>query len=102
MAAINRAPARRGDGWRVGFDDLAWTSAERALDAARWSDAPELETVISLQYLAWTLVRQGRLDDAERVAVTAAEQVQPAMLAHYRVVELATSSPEIGTQRVAH
>ncbi len=49
-------------------------------DAARHSDEPELETAISLRYLAWTLVRQGRLDDAERVAVTAAEQVQPAML----------------------
>ncbi|HKS48764.1 MAG TPA: helix-turn-helix domain-containing protein [Amycolatopsis sp.] len=65
---------------RAGFDDLAWTSAERALDAARQSDAPDLETAISLRYLAWTLVRQGRLDDAERVAVTAAEQVQPPML----------------------
>ncbi|WAL65962.1 helix-turn-helix domain-containing protein [Amycolatopsis cynarae] len=65
---------------RAGFDDLAWTSAEHALDAARRSDAPELETAISLRYLAWTLVRQGRFEDAERVAVTAAERVQPAML----------------------
>jgi transcriptional regulator with XRE-family HTH domain len=65
---------------RAGFDDLAWTSAERALDAARESDAPELETAISLRYLAWTLIRQGRLDDAERVAVSAAERIQPAML----------------------
>lgn len=65
---------------RAGFDDLAWTSAERALDAARHSDQPELETAISLRYLVWTLVRQGRQDDAERVAVTAAEQIRPAML----------------------
>ncbi|PXY17333.1 helix-turn-helix domain-containing protein [Prauserella flavalba] len=65
---------------RLGLDDLAWTSAERALTAARESDAPDIETAISLRYLAWTLVRQGRLDDAERVAVTAAERIQPGML----------------------
>lgn len=65
---------------RMGFDDLAWSAAERALIAARASDTPNLETAISLRYLAWTLVRQGRLDDAERVAVRAAEQIQPAML----------------------
>lgn len=65
---------------RIGYDDLAWSSAERALVAARESDAPEMETAISLRYLAWTLVRQGRFDDAERVAVRAAEQIQPGML----------------------
>lgn len=65
---------------RMGFDDLAWSSAERALEAARHSDAPEVETAISMRYLAWPLVRQGRLDDAERVAVKAAEQIQPALL----------------------
>jgi hypothetical protein len=35
---------------------------------------------MSLRYLAWTLVRQGRFEDAERVAVSAAERIQPAML----------------------
>ncbi|MER6664314.1 helix-turn-helix domain-containing protein [Amycolatopsis japonica] len=85
QAAAHRALSRAyrlgaGMAGRVGFDDLAWTSAERALDAARQSDSPDLETAISLRYLAWTLVRQGRLDEAERVAVRAAEQVQPAML----------------------
>lgn len=65
---------------RFGLDDLAWTAAERALNAARESDAPDLETAISLRYLVWTLVRQGRTDDAERVAVTAAEQIEPRML----------------------
>ncbi|WP_027941655.1 helix-turn-helix domain-containing protein [Amycolatopsis taiwanensis] len=84
QAAAHRALStayRLGAGMagRAGFDDLAWTSAERALDAARHCDQPELETAISLRYLAWTLVRQGRLDDAERVAVTAAARVQPAM-----------------------
>lgn len=65
---------------RLDLDDLAWSSAERALTAARASDAPEIETAISLRYLAWTLVRQGRLADAERVAVRAAERIQPTML----------------------
>ncbi|MBK1785157.1 helix-turn-helix domain-containing protein [Prauserella cavernicola] len=65
---------------RMGLDDLAWSSAERALRAARDSDVPDIEAAISLRYLAWTLVRQGRLDEAERVAVTAAERIQPGML----------------------
>ncbi|WP_158886120.1 helix-turn-helix domain-containing protein [Amycolatopsis anabasis] len=65
---------------RIGYEDLAWSSAERALDAARQCDAPEVERAISLRYLAWALVRQGRTAEAERVAVQAAEQIQPAML----------------------
>ncbi|MFT7836950.1 helix-turn-helix transcriptional regulator [Saccharothrix sp. BKS2] len=65
---------------RFELDDLAWTSAERALAAAGKSDNVELETAISLRYLVWTLVRQQRTEDAERVAVRAAEQVEPRML----------------------
>lgn len=64
---------------RLGLDDLAWSAAERAVTAARDSDAPDIETAVSLRYLAWTLVRQGRLTDAERVAVAAAERIQPGM-----------------------
>lgn len=64
---------------RLGLDDLAWTAAERALAAARHCDAPDIESAISLRYLAWTLVRQGRTDDAERVAVRAAENIQPGL-----------------------
>jgi hypothetical protein len=62
---------------RLGLDDLAWTSAERALHAARMSDTPEIEAAISLRYLVWSLVRQGRLEEAERVAVHAAEMIEP-------------------------
>lgn len=65
---------------RLGLDDLAWSAAERALTAAYESDAPEVETAIAVRYIAWTLVRQGRLADAERVAVSAAERIQPGML----------------------
>lgn len=72
--------AAPGIAGRMGFDDLAWVSAERALVAARESDTPEVEAAISLRYVAWALVRQGRLDDAERVAVSAAARIQPALL----------------------
>ncbi|WP_245818756.1 helix-turn-helix domain-containing protein [Haloechinothrix alba] len=64
---------------RLDLDDLAWTAAERGLDAARYSDAPDEESAITIRYLTWTLVRQGRFEQAERVAVQAAEQIQPAM-----------------------
>ncbi|WP_285100917.1 helix-turn-helix transcriptional regulator [Promicromonospora sp. MEB111] len=65
---------------RLGQDDLAWTAAERALDVARSSDDPELQQAVALRYLAWTLVRQGREDEAEQVATNAAEAIQPTML----------------------
>lgn len=65
---------------RLGFDDLAYTSAVRAIDAAADSDAPEVEKAISLRYLAWVLVRQGRADDAERVATQAAAAIEPRMI----------------------
>lgn len=65
---------------RLGLNDLAWTSAERALAAARRSTAPELEAAVSLRYLAWVLVRQGRVIEAEQVALRAAEAIEPRML----------------------
>jgi transcriptional regulator with XRE-family HTH domain len=65
---------------RHDLEDLAWTSAERALRAARKSDVPDIEEAISLRYLVWTLVRQGSVERAERVAVKAAEQIEPRML----------------------
>ncbi|WP_370948354.1 helix-turn-helix domain-containing protein [Amycolatopsis sp. cg5] len=65
---------------RLELDDLAWTSAELALRAAAHSDAPDIESAVSLRYLAWTLIRQGRESEAEQVAVKAAEKIQPGML----------------------
>ncbi|GAB3914678.1 helix-turn-helix domain-containing protein [Kibdelosporangium lantanae] len=62
---------------RLELDDLAWTAAERALQAARNSDTQEIETAISLRYLVWSLIRQGRLEEAERVAIHAAEMIEP-------------------------
>lgn len=65
---------------RLGLTDLAWSSAERALHAARSSDSSTIETAISLRYLTWVLVRQERFAQAENVATRAAEQVQPMLL----------------------
>jgi transcriptional regulator with XRE-family HTH domain len=62
---------------RFQLDDLAWISADRALKSARHSDNPDVQTAISLRYLAWTLVRQGRNDQAEQIAVRAAEHIEP-------------------------
>ena len=65
---------------RLGFTDLSWMSAEGAFHSAHFCDSPDLETAISLRYLAWTLVCQDRFDEAESVATAAAERIQPAML----------------------
>ncbi|WET81166.1 helix-turn-helix transcriptional regulator [Amycolatopsis sp. QT-25] len=65
---------------RLNLADLAWTAAERALTAARKSDDPEIGIAISVRYLVWTLINQGRTADAERVAVKAAERIEPRML----------------------
>jgi transcriptional regulator with XRE-family HTH domain len=65
---------------RLDLDDLAWTAAERALAVARRSDDPEIDIAISVRYLVWTLIKQGRTADAERVAVKAAEQIEPRIL----------------------
>ncbi|MDT8913540.1 helix-turn-helix transcriptional regulator [Amycolatopsis sp. PS_44_ISF1] len=65
---------------RLELDDLAHRAAVRAVDAARSSDEPEVEQAISLRYLAWALVRQNLLADAERVATRAAAAIEPRML----------------------
>lgn len=65
---------------RLDLGDLAWTSAERAIAAAESSDEPDLQVAISHRYLVWTLIRQGRSGEAERVAVAAAERIEPRML----------------------
>lgn len=65
---------------RIGLDDLAYTAARLAVKAAAYADNPEVERTISLRYLAWTLVRQGLPEDAEKVATEAAAAVEPRML----------------------
>ncbi|UCM87027.1 helix-turn-helix domain-containing protein [Streptomyces marincola] len=60
----------------LGKEDAAFTALERALHAARQSDDPHLETM-GISTLSWVLTKQGRLADAERVALTRAERIEP-------------------------
>ncbi|MFK0292964.1 helix-turn-helix domain-containing protein [Streptomyces sp. NPDC090442] len=60
----------------LGKEDAAFTALERARTAAAKGDDPHLETV-GLSSLAWVLTKQGRLADAERVALRAAERIEP-------------------------
>ncbi|MEU7370043.1 helix-turn-helix domain-containing protein [Streptomyces hygroscopicus] len=60
----------------LGKEDAAFTAMERATEAARRSDDPHLES-IGASTLAWIFTRQGRLEDAERVALTYADQINP-------------------------
>lgn len=66
---------------RLGLVDLAAHAAHRALDTARFTRRPELDEAAALRYLAWVLVRQGDLADAERIAVRAAERLDSGLLA---------------------
>jgi transcriptional regulator with XRE-family HTH domain len=66
---------------RLGLVDLAAHAAHRALDTARFTSRPDLDEAAALRYLAWVLVRQGDLAEAERIAVHAAERLDGGMLA---------------------
>ncbi|MFE4665654.1 helix-turn-helix domain-containing protein [Streptomyces sp. NPDC056716] len=60
----------------LGKEDAAYTAIERGTDAARRSDDPHLEA-IGASTLAWIFTRQGRLEDAERVALSYADRIEP-------------------------
>ncbi|MGV4929602.1 helix-turn-helix domain-containing protein [Streptomyces sp. BHT-5-2] len=60
----------------LGKEDAAFTALERARAAAAKGDDPHLETM-GFSSLAWVLTKQGRLTDAERVALSAAERIEP-------------------------
>ena len=66
---------------RLGLMDLAAHAAHRALDTAAHTTRPELDEAAALRYLAWVLVRQGDLAEAERIAVRAAERLDRGLLA---------------------
>ncbi|MFI8006411.1 helix-turn-helix domain-containing protein [Streptomyces sp. NPDC086010] len=59
---------------RMGKTDLALTSLERAVDAARRSSDPLLLPMI-VNSTAWTYQRQGRLEDALSVALRVADDM---------------------------
>lgn len=60
----------------LGKEDAAFTALERAAAAVRQGDDPHLETV-GVSTLSWVLMKQGRLEDAERVALATAERIEP-------------------------
>ncbi|GHE39070.1 helix-turn-helix domain-containing protein [Streptomyces capitiformicae] len=60
----------------LGKEDAAFTAMERATDAARRSDDPHLEA-IGASTLAWIFTKQGRLEDAEQVALRYADHMEP-------------------------
>ncbi|MFI9238317.1 helix-turn-helix domain-containing protein [Streptomyces sp. NPDC053079] len=59
-----------------GKEDAAYTALERSMDAAARSDDPHLEA-IGISTLSWIFCKQGRVADAERVAVRMAERIEP-------------------------
>ncbi|MDX3226667.1 helix-turn-helix transcriptional regulator [Streptomyces sp. ME19-01-6] len=60
---------------RLGKSDLALSSLERAITAAGQSSDPLLTPMVS-NSVAWAYQRQNRLDDAEHLAVYAADGVE--------------------------
>lgn len=65
---------------RLELTDLAAHAAHRALQTARLTARPDLDEAAALRYLAWVLVRQGDYAEAERIAVRAAQRLDPGML----------------------
>ncbi|WP_252396131.1 helix-turn-helix domain-containing protein [Streptantibioticus parmotrematis] len=60
----------------LGKEDAAFTAIERSLTAIRGCDDPGLET-LAASTLSWVFTKQGRLGDAERVALARAERIEP-------------------------
>ncbi|MGI5349944.1 hypothetical protein ACQEU8_17430 [Streptomyces sp. CA-250714] len=60
----------------LGNPDAASTAMERATVAARRAGDPRLEA-IGAATLAWVFTKQGRLEDAERVALAQADRIEP-------------------------
>jgi hypothetical protein len=64
----------------LGREDLAAIGAERAITAAQASD-DELLHAVQLGSYAWVLLHQGRLAQAEQLAASTAERVEPSFSA---------------------
>lgn len=62
----------------VGSDDLAMVAAERAIAAAAQGDDELLHATL-LGTASWVLLHQGRAAEAEKVAASAAEKIEPRM-----------------------
>ena len=66
---------------RLGLTDLAMHAAHQALATARHTTHPELDEATALRYAAWVALRQGDFVEAERIAVRAAERLDPSLMA---------------------
>lgn len=62
----------------TGRDDAAAIASERAIQAAKDGDDPYRLATLYGTY-SWVLLHQGRLDEAEWLATTAAEEIEPSM-----------------------
>lgn len=60
----------------LGKEDAAFTAIERSRAAAGQSADPGLETM-AISSLSWIFTKQGRIDDAQHIAVTTAERIEP-------------------------
>ncbi|QKW08183.1 helix-turn-helix transcriptional regulator [Streptomyces sp. NA04227] len=60
----------------LGREDAGFTALERSMAAASKGDDPHLE-VVAISCLSWIFTKQGRLEDAERVAMSRAELMNP-------------------------
>ncbi|MEU6170366.1 helix-turn-helix domain-containing protein [Streptantibioticus parmotrematis] len=60
----------------LGKEDAAFTAIERSLTAIRGCDDPRLET-LAASTLSWVFTKQGRLGDAEQVALAQAGKIEP-------------------------
>jgi transcriptional regulator with XRE-family HTH domain len=60
----------------LGKEDAAFTALERSMVAIRQCDDPHLET-LAMSTLSWVFTKQGRLADAERVALDRAQKIEP-------------------------
>jgi transcriptional regulator with XRE-family HTH domain len=76
-AALARGFQAAGDTLvHLGQTDAAFMAIREALDAARHAD-DELVSAALRASVSWQMLVQGRLDDAERVAVKAAADIEP-------------------------
>ncbi|MFJ6573022.1 helix-turn-helix domain-containing protein [Streptomyces sp. NPDC091292] len=60
----------------LGKEDAAYTAMERSLASIRQGDDPRLET-LAVSTLSWVFTKQGRLADAERIALGHADTIEP-------------------------
>ncbi|MBB5935849.1 helix-turn-helix domain-containing protein [Streptomyces zagrosensis] len=60
----------------LGKEDAAFTAIERSMQSVRQCDDPHLET-LAMSTLSWVFTKQGRLADAEEIALKHAATIEP-------------------------